>query len=94
MTDHRAIGRREALAYRVWAVAAPAGWNMTCTEIADAIEAPFHAVRRIVQDKRWNDRLPTRTLSYRNDNTLAPGLMYHGFDGPASLQKGDGVGGV
>lgn len=90
--DHRAIGRREALAFRIWAIAAPAGWNMTLGEIADVLGESINRVRGVSQHKGWHRRI--RIVSPHSVDTTKQSGMLGGFDGPTSVQKGDGVGGI
>jgi hypothetical protein len=88
MTDHRSIARREALAYRIWAVAAPAGWSMTLREIADELGENINRVRGVSQAKGWNSRLRIGT-THNDGAPVFGGLIHDGFDGPARLDRGD-----
>lgn len=87
MTDHRAIGRRNALEYRIWAVAAPEEWNITCADIADRLGEPLGRVAVALRDTGWHTR--TRHVESNSlDTPLQSGFM-SGFDGPARLERGD-----
>jgi len=48
--------RTEALAYRIWAYAAPREWNVTGKDIAEALGLPFGAVGMVLQAKGWHNR--------------------------------------
>lgn len=67
--------RTEGLAYRIWAVANPRGWDMTEAEIAEALGVSQPAVRRACQLKGWGTRL--RKTSCATHQGLA--LPAHGF---------------
>jgi hypothetical protein len=88
MTDHRSIARREALAYRIWAVAAPAGWSITLREIADTLGESFHRVRGVSRSKGWNNRLRSGG-AYNYGAPVFSGMVADEFDGPARLARGD-----
>ena len=88
MTDHRPIARREALAYRIWSIAEPNGWNITLRDIADTLGESIHRVRGVSQYKGWNNRL--RMGATHNDGApVFGGMVADEFDGPARLARGD-----
>ena len=84
--------RTEALAYRIWAVANPRGWNMTCTEIADELDEPFGRVRAVMTAKRWLGRL--RSSENHSIDMIKTVGFASGFDGDARLMRADGVNGI
>lgn len=54
--------RTEALAYRIHCYAAPRGWDVTATEIAEAISTeddvvPWRTVVNVMRGKKWLDRI-------------------------------------
>ena len=49
--------RTEALAFRVWQVANPRGWDMTAGEIAEALGVSWQTVNRVCQLKGWLTRI-------------------------------------
>ena len=68
--------RTEAIAYRVWAYAAPRGWNVTIVEVAEEIGVEWQSVRSVMVHKKWIGRL-------RNGSTTQDAFT-HGarFGGP------------
>lgn len=49
--------RTEALAYRIWAFAKAREWNVTTSDLADALDVDRHRVSRVVGVKGWMPRL-------------------------------------
>ena len=49
--------RSSALAYRIWAVANPRGWDLTLRELADELGESFDRVRSICMHAGWAGRL-------------------------------------
>lgn len=87
MTDHSAIGRRRALAFRIWVLATSEEWNITCGEIADRLGEPLGRVANAMRYTGWHTRI-------RHDycHALTGPLRYcliKGFDGPDRLEHGD-----
>ena len=63
--------RAAALAYRIWAYCTPRGWNCTVREVADDLGESVWTVKKVVQDKKWHDRLA--------------GVQRHSWDAHGSL---------
>ena len=85
--------RTEALAYRIWSVANPRGWNMTCTEIADELDETPARIRSILRVKKWGGRL-RGVFEAKLDHMKKVGFTEQAFDGDAHLMRGDGVNGI
>ena len=49
--------KSEALAYRIWAFCEPRGWNVTISEVADALNEPTTTVHNIMRHRRWSSRI-------------------------------------
>lgn len=47
----------EALAFRIWAYAEPFGWNVTASQIADALGVSYQRIAGICRRKGWLGRL-------------------------------------
>ena len=84
--------RTEALAYRIWSVANPRGWNMTCTEIADELDETTARIRSILSAKKWGGRL--RSSDMPSIDMIKTIGFASSFDGDARLMRGDGVNGI
>ena len=89
MTDHRSIARREALAYRIWSIAEPNGWNITLRDIADTLGESIHRVRGAIRMKNWQNRLPNAYGTNAVDFVHTHGMLGSEFDGPPRLARGD-----
>lgn len=48
--------RTQALAYRIWALASPKGWDLTAYDLAEALEVPVARVHYVLAEKGWNAR--------------------------------------
>lgn len=70
--------RSQALAFRIWQVAQPAGWDMTIAEAADRLGAPLPSVRAVVVCKGWASRFRvsehSRRIHARLDQTRRIGM--------------------
>ena len=94
MTDHRANGKRHARLFRIWQVGNAAAWNITAAEISAQLgDMSTKQVAETAKRVGWHRRMRHTSVDLINVHHSA-GIMYSGFDGPTSLQKGDGVGGV
>lgn len=51
----------EAIAFRIWAFAAPIGWDATMQEVAEHLGISEASARAIVQAKGWTARLRKRS---------------------------------
>ncbi len=49
--------KTEALAYRIWCVANPLGWDLTVTDLSNMLGENTQRVARICQLKGWLNRL-------------------------------------
>lgn len=58
----RAHIRREALAFRIWQVCQPIGWNITIHEAADRLGVRANAVLGAARVKGWLNRFRTQRL--------------------------------
>jgi hypothetical protein len=70
-----------ALAYRIWAYASPLGWDVTVTEVADAIGSTPNAVGRVGYIKGWSARFR---------KTGSEGFGKHGMEDWSILAGGHG----
>lgn len=57
MATGRLSPRSATLAYRIWAIATPRGWDLTLRELADELGESFDRVRSICMHKGWSGRL-------------------------------------
>jgi predicted transcriptional regulator len=49
--------KAHALLYRIWAFAKEREWNVTVTEIAEALGESWQRVRKVMQDADWLNRV-------------------------------------
>ena len=49
--------RQQALAYRIWALAEPVGWDLTPTALAEELDVSVQQVRWILRKKGWSTRV-------------------------------------
>lgn len=49
--------RSDALAFRIWQIAEPLGWDCTVREIADDLGESWHRVHHICFHRRWTELL-------------------------------------
>ena len=49
--------RTHAIAYRIWAYAAPREWDVTIGEVAEALDLPMRTVQVICARRGWNGRM-------------------------------------
>lgn len=59
--------RTMALRYRIWAYAAPKGWDVTTADIAEALGESRACIRRILVDAGWLER----TRATRQDTAMS-----------------------
>lgn len=52
-----------SLAYRIWGVCEPVGWNLTPGDIADLLEVSHQQVVHILRLKRWQNRVRTSRMA-------------------------------
>lgn len=57
-----------ALRFRIWAVAEPAGWNLTIAEAAEALDEDFRRVAGVVRYAGWLPRFRTTTRRAIDDH--------------------------
>ena len=57
-----------ALRFRIWAIAAPKGWDMTLAEVADALDEDFRRVAGVVRYAGWLPRFRTTTRRAIDDH--------------------------
>jgi hypothetical protein len=57
----------EALAYRIWAYCEPRGWDVTRSEIAEALGESWHRINRVTVVKGWNRRLRGKNAGFMAD---------------------------
>lgn len=68
--------KAEALAFRIWAVCAPLGWDITVSDCAKQSGDRLAAVRRVVHLKGWSHRFRAGTR-YNPRAPLISGTMYN-----------------
>jgi hypothetical protein len=61
--------RTMALRYRIWAHAAPRGWNCTAAEIAEALGETQQRVSRALVVAKWNSRVRVGSIARGPDNS-------------------------
>lgn len=49
--------KAQALAYRIWCYADPRGWDVTVTDIADALDESPKRIGAVCQNRGWIGRL-------------------------------------
>jgi len=64
--------RIEAAAFRIWQYATAREWNVTVTEIADALDMTMPTVRNICTKRGWSNRLRVG----RPDHAIHPHFNY------------------
>jgi len=75
--------KSEALAFRVWAYAAPRGWDCTHKEVAEALDASPYTIGNISRWKGWSGRFritDANRSSDRLEQTNSAGFV-GSFDG-------------
>ena len=48
--------KTHALRYRIWAYAAPRGWDVTTAEVADALGVSTGTVGQVIRGTNWAER--------------------------------------
>jgi hypothetical protein len=63
-----------ALRFRIWAIAAPKGWDMTIAEVAEALGENPRRIAGIVRYAGWLPRF--RTVTYRSYDTFGDLVLF------------------
>lgn len=86
--------RHKALAYRIWGVCEPAGWNMTYAEVAERLGVNPNAVIGIAKMRGWLNRFRTTRLDtagialrHSGGTITAVDAMFDGVDDDAILHE-------
>lgn len=66
--------KSEALAFRAWVFCRDAGWNVTCSDVADALNENVNKITGIMHRKGWLNRLSGRNSDFSSRSSL------HSFD--------------
>lgn len=56
--------RSMALAFRIWQVCEPVGWNLTIGQIAEELEEPLARVRWVIAKKGWGNRVRVQSAGF------------------------------
>jgi hypothetical protein len=62
--------RNETLAYLIWSRQRDCGWEMTCSELARALDLQTTTVRNVCVGRGWIGRMPTAEPAARSYATL------------------------
>lgn len=76
--------RSQALAFRVWQVADPEGWDMTHAEIAEALGVSTGRVRAVCGLKGWSSRV--RASEPSKAAQAGARARYDDFEGVGTMQ--------
>lgn len=54
--------QQHAIRFRIWQFATPRGWDVTCADIAEALDENPHVIGGVIRKAGWNTRI--RKTSY------------------------------
>lgn len=73
--------RTHAIAYRIWAYAAPREWDVTIGEVAEELDLPRRTVKSICIHRGWNERMRIMGLAdFQVRRHRVTGMVYGEFD--------------
>lgn len=81
--------RSEALAYRIWAVCSKAEWDLSISEVAEALGENVQRVSSIMQKKGWTQRLRVSLIAVNREINGINGRSRAAF----GIDRLDGTGG-
>lgn len=90
----RAQALSNALAFQIWRVASPIGWNMTIAEVAEAISRQPASVANVARARGWLNRFRAGAVDRSGPGRMGsttPRALDDFFAGPDDLSIVDDV---
>jgi hypothetical protein len=78
--------RSQTIAYRIWCVAKPLEWDISISELAEALDLNHNSIRSVLQLKGWLNRLRPSERRDNNDMLIGDIKSQTALPGAASWQ--------